>query len=161
MLRRFFYLTAPIAALTTLIAVLVRSQPLPAPANQTIPPRLSESSANAIMPICYIQLNGQLRDLRSLCGRKATNLVPSRGVPRSVSQPSPTVDDDDSTSTATPKPQSTPTSTPSPTKPVPQPGASPAPSPIGRPASVQLSPGNASTIAPSAPNPLAIPEDRD
>lgn len=161
MLRRSFYLTAPIAALTILIAVLARSQPLPAPANQTIPQSLSEPSANAIMPICYIQLeNGQLRDLRSLCGRKSINLVPSRGVQRSFSQPSPAVDDD-STSTTTPKPQSTPTSTPSPTKPVPQPGASPSPSPIGRPASVQPSPGNASTIAPSSPNPLAIPEDRD
>lgn len=161
MLRRSFYLTAPIAALTTLIAVLARSQPLSAPANQMTQPGISETSANAIMPICYIQLeNGQLRDLRSLCGRKSTNLVPSRGVQRSFSQPNPAVDDD-STPTATPKPQSTPTSTSSPTKSVPQPTASPSPSPIGRPASVQPSPGNSSTIAPSSPNPLAIPEDRD
>lgn len=157
--RRSFYLTALIAALTTLIAALAHSQPLPAPTRPTQSQNLSEPSANAIMPVCYIQLeNGQLRDLRRLCGKKSTSLVP-RNVQRSVLQPNPDVDDDDSTPTAILKPQLVPTRTLSPNQTIPQPTPSPSPSPIGRPANVQSAPGISSTTAPNSPHPLAIPED--
>ncbi|MBC7970797.1 MAG: hypothetical protein H7Z11_11850 [Verrucomicrobia bacterium] len=182
MLRTSYYLTALIAALTTLVAVLAHSQPLPTFTNRITPQTVSEPLPNAVVPVCYIQLeNGQLRDLGRLCGRKATSPTSSRGVQRSILQPNPDSDDDDSTATATPKPQTTPaqaspastspqptatapasTSSPQPTsiKTTPQPATSPPSNVPSRPASAQP-PATPSPSAPSPPNPLAIPQDRD
>ena len=173
MLRSSHALTALLAALTTLVAVLAHSQPRPADTNAVKPQTGKETLSDATLPVCYIQLeNGQLRDLGRLCGKRSTRAAPLRALQRSIAQPNLEVDDDDSAPGATPKPSSTsprPTSssTPSPTKSTPQTTVSPSPvspspvspspSPLGKPLSPL--PANPSIAAPTS-HPLAIPEDQ-
>ena len=178
MLRHSSALAVLIAALTPLMTVLAYGQPRPAATNLVTPQTISEKPSNTTMPICYIQLeNGQLRDLRQLCGRKSNSPEPPRSVQRSVQKPSVQLDsdsdEDESAARATPRSQRTtpptPTGTPSPTTPspattpsptnsTPQPSASPVPRLPDRPTNAQPVP---TTLTPSSAHPLAIPQERD
>jgi hypothetical protein len=164
MLRYAYALAARIAALTTLTALLVHGQPHPDASNPSTPQISSEQPFDATTPICYIRLeNGQLRDLRHLCGKKLTSPTPLRNVQRLSVPPDDDADaDDESAPRVRLRPQSTAspaaTTSPSPTS---LPVASPPSPALGRPTNVQPSPTNPPTIAPSEPHPLAIPQDRD
>lgn len=169
MLRNSCCGIALMAMLTTFIAVIGHSQSMPTPMDRMQPQEASESPSNATVPVCYIQLeNGQLRDLRRLCGKKPLRPVPSRTVQQSGVKPEPAQDNNGAT-TSSPKPvttppQPSPTSTPTPqaapAKPVPLPTTSPLPSaPVRPPVNGSPSP-IAPSISPSdSPNPLAIPDD--
>lgn len=170
MVRNSYYLIAFIAALTTL-AVLAHSQPLPVPTGTIEPQAINSQHENAAVPICYIQLqNGQLRDLRRLCGKTASPL-PARNTQNTIQRPnlqtSPDSEDDDVAPTATPTPRRTPSqTTPSqttpqstPTKPSPQPTNSPTLDTLGTPdrSTSAPSPASPATNPSSTPRPLAIP----
>ncbi|WP_146141065.1 hypothetical protein [Stenomitos frigidus] len=161
MLRRSYSLTALLAALATLITVLAQGQPRPALTNPATPKSFSERLSDSTVPICYIQLeNGQLRDLRGLCGKRLNSPVRPGSLQRPNIQSDVDAEVDESAPRATPKPQPASSQT-NPTSPSPQPTASPSPQPTASPGNVQRLPANPSTIAPSTPHPLEIREDRD
>ena len=121
MVRNSYYLAAFVAALTTLTAVLAQSQTLP-PIGAIV----------TSIPVCYIQLqNGQLRDLRRLCGKTPDALPGS--TPTNPQQPGlqsdPDSDEDDSPAAAPnlrrrrsqPTSGTSPTPQPTPTQPSSQP----------------------------------------
>ena len=173
MVRNSCYLTALLAVLTTLVAILARSQPLPAPARAIEPQATDNQQERANVPVCYIQLqNGQLRDLRQLCG-KAVSPSSVRSKPntvqRTILQSNPDSDDDDSAPAATPTPRSTPSQkipggSPTPQQPLTQPSLPPASSPNTGVPSIPDSPGSNPSLPatpvpnpPISPHPLAIP----
>ncbi|MBW4474515.1 MAG: hypothetical protein KME45_29690 [Stenomitos rutilans HA7619-LM2] len=162
-----------IAVAIPLTAVMVHGQSLPDRISQLPPQNTREALPNTSVPVCYIQLeNGQVRDLRQLCGKKPLNPAPSRLVPRSTARPDPDDDDDETTPTSTSSPQTvpssrSPTSQPPqaiPTRPTPQPSAGSLTGVPGRSTNVQPSPIASPSSSPtvpnpsSTPNPLAIPE---
>ena len=137
---------------------------------------IGKQLSDVTIPLCYIQMaNGQLKDLRRLCGKRSTSPASPRGVQRPSVQPvNLDSDGDEPTPRATAQPQPTtsptlpqstptlltptPTGTPLPTNAVPQPTASPSSRPLDRPTNVQPVP---TMPTPNAPHPLAIPRDRD
>ncbi|XGV98764.1 MAG: hypothetical protein ACAF41_07445 [Leptolyngbya sp. BL-A-14] len=170
-----------VVTVTTLSAVIGHSQLPPTATNQPSQRGAGEFRFDASVPVCYIRLeNGQVRDLRQLCGKKPSSLPSSRSLQRPIIRPDPDADDDDdSTPTAPsrsrttplqPSSSGTPTPQATPSSPSPQPTTSPLPGTPNRPTIVpspvtpsgnpSSAPNALSSPSPSAtPNPLAIPDD--
>ncbi|MBW4693263.1 MAG: hypothetical protein KME27_16040 [Lyngbya sp. HA4199-MV5] len=159
MLSRLSSRLVLIAAATPLTAVMVHSQSLPHLISQVqqptangqtdSAPTASDPLSNASVPVCYIQLeNGQIRDLRRLCGKKPLTPPPSRSLPRATARPVTDDDDDDPPASASspqmvPSPRSSTNQSPTNQSPTNQSPTSPSP--------ISPSPTNPSSINPPAP----------